>query len=182
MRYARRSIAALLPGIVLAACAHTAGDSSLREGLAPFSATRTQAIGIVANTKASLGADDINAVAAAYTSLQEKANAYAGFMIEAVTASSFDRTRNATYAGALAGAISAFDGALAGLGAKRAATVPAAWVTPFAQTLATRWDRYAGDVSRMSPQAKAELIAEIKRGTVWPNYEDIATEPVAVTR
>ncbi len=171
-------------GVVAAGCGHTASQSAqLHDGFAPFSSTRAQAVGLVANTKRFLGAADLNALAVAYTSLQEKANAYDGFMVEAVTTSSFDQARNNRYADDLSKAIAAFDKALAGLtAAHQSAAIPVAWVQPFAQTLAARWDQYRGAIATMSPETKADLIAQLKRETVWPNYEDIATEPVVGSR
>jgi hypothetical protein len=169
--------------LVVAGCAHNTSESAqLHDGLAPFSSTRTQAIGLVATTKPSLAAADLNTLATAYTSLEEKANAYAGFMIEAVTTSSFDQTRNAKYAGDFAKAISAFDKTFAGVKATHQTAIADAWVPSFAQTLATRWNQYSGVIAKMSPQTKADLITQLKRETVWPTYEDIATEQVVGTR
>lgn len=45
-----------------------------------------------------------------------------------------------------------------------------------AQTLQAHWNQYNGALAKMSPQRKADLIAQLKRDTVWPNYEDIAKE------
>ncbi len=176
-------ILAAMLGLVAAGCAHKASESAqLHDGFVPFSSTRTQAIGLVANTKRSLGAADVNTLAVAYTALQEKANAYASFMVEAVATSSFDQTRNAKYADDFAKAISAFNTAFAGLTATHRTAIAVAWVPPFAQTLATRWNQYSTVIAKMSPQMKADLITQLKRETVWPNYEDIATEPLVGSR
>ena len=170
-------------GLIVAGCANNANTSAqIHDGLAPFSSTRTQAVGLVAHTKRTLGAADLNTLAVAYTSLQEKANAYDGFMVEAVTTSSFDQARNAKYADDFAKAISAFDKALASLTSPGQTAIAVAWVQPFAQTLAARWNQYSGAIAKMTPQTKADLIAQLKRETVWPNYEDIATEPLVGTR
>jgi hypothetical protein len=163
-------------GILLGGCAHKAASTQIQEGLSPFSAARNQAIALVANTKHSLDAASLNTLAVNYTSLEEKANAYASFMVEAVNTSSFDPNRNAAYAANLTKAIVAFNKAFAALIATKQTTIASAWVPPFAQTLQAHWNQYHGSLAKMSPQTKADLIAELKRETVWPNYEDIATE------
>jgi len=168
--------------LVVVACSHTTSPSAqIKDGFAPFSATRNQTVGFVSTTKRSLGASDMNTLAVAYTSLQEKANAYAGFMVEAITTSSFDPARNAKYAGDLASAIASFDKTFTALSTAHQ-TIADTWVPSFAQSIQTRWDRYSGLIANMSPQTKADLIADIKRNTVWPNYEDIATESPVSSR
>jgi hypothetical protein len=179
-RNSRRLLVATMLSFVVTACSHAASPSSqVQAGFAPFSSTRNQAVGLVSNTKPSLGAADANTLAVAYTALQEKANAYAGFMVEAVRTSSFDPAKNTQYAADFETAIAAFDKTFAPLSATQQQTVAGTWVPSFAQSLAAHWDRYSDFIAKMSPQLKANLIAEIKRDTVWPNYENIATQPVA---
>jgi hypothetical protein len=173
------AVAALLT-LALAGCAHR--TAQVQDGFTPFSSLRNQAVALVASAKRTLDAADVNTLAVAYTNLEEKANAYAGFMVEAVTTSSFDSGRNAKYASDLAGAIAVFDKSFAALVTVRQPVVTAAWVPSFAQELASRWKQYGGLIAKMSPQQKASLIADLKRKTVWPNYEDIATEPLASTQ
>jgi hypothetical protein len=175
----RRWVVALLLGFTLAGCSHKSQSAQISSGVAPFSTTRNQAIGLVANTKRTLGAADVNTLAVAYTALQEKANAYASFMVEAVTTASFDPTRNQKYSSDLGKAIADFNKSYDTLEGIHQDVVGSAWLTPFAQTLQSRWNQYDGFIAKMSPQTKADLIADLKRETVWPNYEDIATEPVA---
>jgi hypothetical protein len=163
----------------VAGCSHKASSSQISNGIAPFSATRNQAIVLVASTKRSLGAEDANTLAVAYTALQEKANAYAGFMVEAVTTSSFDPSRNAKYASDLTKAIADFNKSYDSMEGSHNDVVAGKWVAPFANSLQGRWDQYSGLIAKMSPQTKADLITDLKRQTVWPNYEDIATEQVA---
>jgi hypothetical protein len=62
--------------------------------------------------------------------LEEKANAYASFIVEAVTTSSFDPNRNAAYAANLANAIAAFNKAFAALVATKQTMITGAWVPP----------------------------------------------------
>lgn len=175
----RRWVVAIIAAVALTGCSHKSASSQISSGLAPFSTTRNQAIGLVAHTKRTLGAADVNTLAVAYTDLQEKANAYAGFMIEAVTTSSFDSARNAKYSADLSKAIANFNKSYDSMEGAHQDVVGSKWIAPFAQSLQNRWDRYNAFIADMSPQTKADLIASLKRDTVWPNYEDIATEPVA---
>ena len=182
-QHSRRVLVAALLGFVLAGCSHNASPSAqVHSAFAPFSSTRNQVIGLVAGTKRLLGAQDVNTLAVAYTALQQKANAYAGFMAEAIATSSFDAARNARYAADLATAIAAFDKSFDGLTAVHRPALASAWVPSFAQGLQARWDSYNGLIAKMSPQMKADAIADLKRETVWPNYEDIATESVVGSR
>lgn len=172
--------AAMLFVTIVAGCTHKASASAqVSAGLQPFTWTRNQTVALIAHNKRTLAAADINTLTVAYTGLQEKANAYASFMVEAVTTSSFDPARNAQYASDFEKAIAAFDKAYNSINATRYQITNTAWVTSFAQNLQIRWNQYSTSVAQMSPQTKADLIAEVKRDTVWPNYENIATEPVA---
>lgn len=175
----RRWVVAIIVALAVIGCTHKSASSQISSGVAPFSTTRNQAIGLVAYTKRSLGAADVNTLAVAYTTLQEKANAYASFMVEAVTTSSFDPARNAKYASDLNKAIANFNKSYDTMEGSRNDVVTGKWVAPFADSLQNRWDQYSGIIAKMSPQQKADLIADLKRQTVWPNYEDIATEAVA---
>jgi hypothetical protein len=169
----------VLVALVVVACAHQASPSTqIQNGLSPFSSARNQAVALVGYTKRSLHAADVNTLAVAYTALEEKANAYASFMAEAVMTSSFDPNKNSQYATDLSKAIASFDQAFAPLAPTKQSTIAGAWVPGFAQSLQAHWDQYNGLLARMSPQTKADLLAQLKRDTVWPNYEDIATESV----
>jgi hypothetical protein len=177
-QHLRQLLVAATLSFVAAACSHNNSPSAqINAGFAPFSSTRTQTVGLVANTKRSLGPADVNTLAVAYTALEEKANAYAGFMMEAVRTSSFDPVKNAAYSADFARAIASFDTTMGTL-AKRQPSVANAWVPTFAQSLQARWNQYSGAIAQMTPQTKMDLMADLKRATVWPNYEDIATEPL----
>jgi hypothetical protein len=169
--------------LIAAGCSHkTTPAAQIDDGFSAFSATRNQAVNLVGSAKRSLDAADVNTLAVAYTALQEKANDYASFMVEAVTTSSFDPSRNAKYAGDFANAIGSFDKSFAALVTTHRTTIGAQWVPAFAQGLQSHWSRYGSVIAKMSAQQKTDLVAELKRVTVWPNYEDIATEPVVGTR
>lgn len=180
LRLIGATVAATLLITIAAGCTHkTSASTQISDGLAPFTWTRNQTVALVAHNKRALGAEDINTLSIAYTGLEEKANAYASFMVEAVTASSFDPARNAQYASDLEKAIASFDKAYDSVVATRFQVTNTAWVAPFAANLQTRWSQYGGAVAQMTPQMKAYLISDLKRDTVWPNFEDIATESVA---
>ncbi len=179
----RRLLVVIILSLGVAACSHTASPSAqVNSGFAPYSLTRNQAVGLVASTKQSLGAADLNTLDVAYTDLEEKANAYASFMVEAIATSSFDTAKNDKYSADLATGIAKFDKAFAPLSATHRQTVAGMWVPSFAQSLQAHWDQYNGAIAKMSPQTKAALIVDIKRDTVWPNYEDIATAPLGGSR
>lgn len=162
--------------LLVGGCAHKA--SQFQDGLVPYTYTRNQTVGLVSHAKRSLGPADINTLAVAYTALEEKGNAYASFMVEAVSATSFDDTRNQKYAGDFQTAINTFDKSYAALMAAHQTMIASAWVPSFAQSLQTSWNHYNGTIAKMPPQQKLDLVNTLKRDTVWPNYEDIATEPV----
>lgn len=173
--------AAVVLAALAAGCAHQNSSAQVNASFAPFSATRNQAVGLVANTKRSLGSADVNTLDVAYTALEEKANAYVDFMVEAVTTSSFDPAENARYAADFAKAIIAFDKAYSPLASTPQSTIADAWVPSFAQSLQAHWDQYSGQIAKMTPQMKAKLVAQLKQETVWPNFENVATEQQGVT-
>jgi hypothetical protein len=180
LRHVNATVAAMLFITIAAGCTHKASPSAqISQGLAPFTTSRNQTVALVAHNKHALGASDINTLSVAYSDLQEKANAYASFMVEAVTTSSFDPARNTQYASDFEKAIAKFDKAYDSVVATRFPIANTAWVTPFSQNLQARWSQYGTAVAQMTPQTKADLITELKRDTVWPNFEDIATESVA---
>lgn len=181
-RFRAPVVAALLVALV-AGCSHKqSAYSQISSGFSAFSWTRNQTVSLVGSTKRSLGASDVNTLSVAYTALEEKANAYASFMVEAVTTSSFDPARNTQYADDFAKAIANFDKVFDGLVVSRRAMIADAWVPTFAQNLQTQWNQYSGTIAKMSPQTKADLIADLKSHTVWPNFENISTENVVGSR
>jgi hypothetical protein len=173
---------ALLGGMVLGGCTHHVNPAQeLSATVAPFTDSRDQTIRLVASAKHSLGAADLNSLAVAYTPLEEKANAYAHFLVESVSATSFDADQNNRRATDLTVAINAFNKAFAGIsGSKPAApATPTAWVAPFAAKLTINWGKYDAAISGISSETKADLIKQLRNETLWPNYEDIATEALA---
>jgi hypothetical protein len=174
-----RSLGVLCIAALLSGCTHKADAAAqVKSALAPFTAGRDQAVALVAAQKQSLGAADLNTLEVLYTALEAKGNAYAGFIVEAATASSFDDGRNQRYADDLVRAIHAFNQGFAALSASKASALSDAWVAPFAASLHGKWSQYQPLVTRLSPQQNLDLIAKIKHDTVWPNFEDIATEKV----
>ncbi|MGB8909636.1 MAG: hypothetical protein WCC84_12905 [Candidatus Cybelea sp.] len=173
---------ALLGAIILSGCTHHANpDQELTAGIAPFTDSRDKIVRLVASAKHSLGAEDLNSLAVVYTPLEEKANAYAHFLVESVSSTSFDADQNNVRALELTEAISTFNKNFAKIASSKqaASATPSAWVAPFAAKVATDWGKYDAAMNAMSSPAKADLIKQLRNATLWPNYEDIATEPLA---
>lgn len=175
---------ALLAALGISACAnHRATSASpLSVDLAPFVQTRNQAIALVTSAKHSFDAQSINQLMLSYTDLEEKANAYAGFLVEAANVDSFDSAKNDAYAAQLRQSINAFNVSYATL-SKSAPTQPRVanawlqdgWVPSFARNAQAYWQRYRSTLAA-SPQTVAMVTNQIKSETVYPNFEDIATE------
>ncbi len=167
---------------IVSGCTHHADPvRELNSAVAPFTLARNQAVGLVTTAKHSLAASDLNTLAVAYASLEEKGNAYAGFLVETVTNTSFDANKNAEYAANLTQAIKAFNKSFASVSPpnQAGASVQSAWLPAFSDSVAAYWKRYNTAMTTLSPQTKADLIKQLKAETVWPNYENIATEPIA---
>lgn len=179
-----RAIAwALALGILCAGCGSGKTPSNqLNADLAPFSNTRAQAIAMVTHGKRTLDPQSINQLMVSYTELEEKSNAYAGFLTESATVDSFDPGKNDDYASAMRQAINAFNISYVSLESRSLAPnrtanmwLSAAWVPSFAQHAQAYWNQYHGLADSPKSVAMAE---QIKRQTVYPNFEDIATESV----
>jgi hypothetical protein len=174
--------AVLLGVLLLSGCAHHPSPAQeLSAGIAPFTDSRDQTIRVVVSSKHSLGAADLNSLAVAYTPLEERANAYAHFLVVSVNSASFSADQNKQCASDLTAAINAFNKAFTGIASSQqaASTVSSAWVAPFAATIAADWGEYGAAIGGMSSQAKADLTNQLRNKTLWPNYEDIATESLA---
>jgi hypothetical protein len=175
-----------LVALAIAGCMQKgAGTTTLGDKLAPFAQTRSQAIAMVTNAKRAFDAPSINQLMLVYTDLELKSNAYAGFLVESAKIGTFDTRKNDEYALGLRGAIDAFNVTYATL--QSASPTPPkttnstwlsdAWVAPFAQSVQAYWGRYH-DTLASSPQTVASVTQQIKSDTIYPNFEDIATERV----
>jgi hypothetical protein len=176
-----------LAALAIAGCAHdrVANTNELGGKLTPFMQTRSQAIAMVTNAKRTFDAQSINQLMLAYTDLELKSNSYAGFLVEAAKIGSFDASKNDDYAFQLRRAIGAFNVTYATL-SSASPTPPKtsdptwlsdAWVAPFAQSVQAYWERYH-NTRASSPQTVAYVTQQIKNDTIYPNFEDIATERV----
>jgi hypothetical protein len=174
------AVAASATMLIATGCTHKAAQ--FQDSLAPFTYTRNVSVGLVAHAKRSLGAADVNTLDVSYTALEEKGNAYASFMVEAVSATSFDESRNQKYADDFQAAIDVFNKSYATLMATQQRMIASAWVPSFSQSLQKAWNQYDGAIAKMAPQQKLDLVNTLKHDTVWPNYEDIATEPLPSSR
>jgi hypothetical protein len=167
---------------VTAGCAHRTNPSDeLQRQLAPFTQTRNQTVALVKTAKHSLGPLSLNRLQVSYSDLEIKANEYAGFLAESVNVNSFDADRNNQYSGKLKAAIDAFENSFETFDPTQvqAMNISSAWVPAFADSVKAYWTRYHTSLTTASPQAKAALIRQLKSDTVWPNFENIATEPVS---
>jgi hypothetical protein len=179
----RQALIALLAATALSACAHrTAPVRTLQAQLTPFEQTRTQAISLVTKAKRVLDPMSINQLEVAYTDLEVKANNYSGFIVESVDVGGLDAQKNATYAANLKKAIDGFNRSYNAL---RTSALPAqppvadlstVWVPSFADAVQGDWDRYRNTIASAPAKQKMAVTERIKRETVWPNFEDIATE------
>lgn len=160
---------------------HTDAVHELNSAVAPFTQSRDEAVQLVTSAKHLLGAADLNTLAVDYSALQDKGNAYAGFLTESVATASIDAGKNAEDATALAQAIKTFNKSFAAISpaSQAGASVKSAWIPAFSDSVMAYWKQYQNAVAGLSPQTKADLIKDIKAKTVWPNYENIATEPLS---
>jgi hypothetical protein len=160
---------------------HTDAVHELNSAVAPFTQSRDEAVQLVTNAKHVLGASDLNTLAVDYSALQDKGNAYAGFLTESVATTSMDAGKNAEDATALAQAIKTFNKSFAAISpaSLAGASVKSAWIPAFSDSVTAYWKQYQSALAGLSPQTKADLIKELKAKTVWPNYENIATEPLS---
>lgn len=178
----RIAVWGLLFAALVSGCSHrTDPAQELNSALAPFSQARDQAVYLVATAKHSLGASDLNTLAVSYATLEEQGNAYAGFFVEAVTDSSFDADRNAKYASNLTEAIKTFNKSLASVSppSQAGVSVQSAWIPAFSNSVTAYWKQYQAAIAGLSPQSRADLAKKLKARTVWPNYENIATESLS---
>ncbi|MGA8575770.1 MAG: hypothetical protein WB609_08850 [Candidatus Cybelea sp.] len=175
-------LGAFLGVLLLGACAHRTNPAQeLNSAVGPFTDSRDQTIKVVAQEKHSLGAADLNSLAVVYTPLEEKANAYAHFLVISVSSASFNADQNNQCASDLTAAIDTFNKAFAKIVSSKqtAPVVSSAWVAPFAANVASYWGKYGTGISGMSSQTRADVTNQLRNKTLWPNYEDIATEPLA---
>jgi hypothetical protein len=185
MNAAGRSAAVLglfVGALLVSACAHQADvERDTNSSVAPFTQTRNQTVALVTSAKHSLGASDMNQLAVTYGALEATANGYARFLVESARVTSFDAGRNAKYAASLTDAIAVFNHAFVALRTTRQgdATVPSAWIPVFAESLEPYWNRYHSTFAAASPQTRAAFIERLTSNTVWPNFEDIATESLS---
>ena len=170
--------------LLAAGCTHHVDPASeLHTQLEPFTHTRTQAIQLVTVSKQSLGAASVNELAVSYAALESKANGYAGFLSESATTSSLDASKNKEYATNLSTAIDSFNSSFATISPQQAqeSKLSNAWIPSFAGSVQGYWNRYHSALSAEPQDKKTALIQQLKTDTVWPNFEDIATEPTSPT-
>jgi hypothetical protein len=165
----------------LADCARqTSAGDSVAKGLMPFTTSRDQAIALVVAAKHSLGAEDLNTLALAYSDLQQKANAYSDFLVRSTGGTSFDASQNTAFALTLGKSIAAFNKTFATVSPQSmtGASVQGNWVGDFSTSIAAFWSQHQAQIVSLSPDTRTNLVKQMKTETVWPNYENIATETI----
>ena len=168
----------------LADCARqTSPGDAVAQGLMPFTASRNQAIALVVAAKHALGAEDLNTLALAYSDLQQKANAYSDFLVRSTGGTSFDANQNAAFALALGKSIATFNKTFATISPQSmtSASVQGNWVGDFSTSIAAFWSQHQAQIVSLSPETKTNLVKQMKTDTLWPNYENIATETIVRT-
>ena len=175
------SLALVLGATLVSGCAHHADSARVSSGVAPFTQTRNQAVALVTTAKRTLGASDVNQLAVAYGTLEATANGYAHFLVGSASVTSFDAAGNDKQATRLTESIRVFNRAFVGLRSTSQgdATVPSAWIPLFAQSVEPYWSRYHTAFAAASPEMKLALTKQLTSDTVWPNFEDIATESLS---
>ncbi len=180
---ARTATAALvIVAFVVAGCnRHVDPTQALHSQVAPFTQTRDHTVAMVTAAKHTLDPPSLNQLNVSYAALEAKGNEYAGFLVESVSIASFDAMRNDQDASSLKKAIDDFNASLGTISPKVAGTdrLSTAWVPDFASSVKTYWDRYHANVATATPQTRDALIKQLKSDTVWPNFEDIATQPLS---
>jgi hypothetical protein len=162
-------------------CARHDNGDNVSRGLAPFTSARAQTLELIVDAKHSLGAQDLNTLDLAYSDLQQKANAYASFLVRSAGATSFDTDQNTLCAENLRKAIIAFNKTFVTISPSNMtnASVRDAWVTDFSTSVNNFWNQNGARISSLPPDTKIALANEMRTDTLWPNYESIATEPIA---
>jgi hypothetical protein len=165
----------------LVSCARHDNNDNVSRGLAPFTSARAQTLELIVDAKHSLGAQDLNTLALAYSDLQQKANAYASFLVRSTGTTSFDTDQNTVCAENLRKAIVAFNKTFATISPSNMtnASVRDAWVTGFSTSVNEFWNQNGARISSLPPDTKVALANEMRTDTLWPNYENIATETIA---
>lgn len=179
------ALAFLIGAFFLSACTHHSDASQqLTSALSPFTQSRDETVALVTTAKHSLGSADLNTLAASYSALQGKANAYASFAADTVRAASFDPDKNSQEAAVLTDAITTFNTSFASISppAQQGQIVSSAWVSAFSGNVSAYWSKYHDALTTVSPQTKADLVKNIQKDMLWPNYENIATESIAPAR
>jgi hypothetical protein len=101
-----------------------------------------------------------------------------------VRVTSFDPDKNNQEAAALTGAIKSFNKSFSSISppSQTGQTVSSDWVPTFSGSVAAYWNKYHDVLTTMSPQMKADLVKGLQKQMVWPNYENIATEPISAPK
>ena len=180
-RRVRMRLAGVIVACLFAGCTHHPDAAQeMQSATAPFTQARDEATTLVTTSKQTMGPADTNALAVMYSALEEKGNAYAGFVIRVADENAFDAQKNDAHAADLTKAIASFNKSFASIrpASMNGAGVDGTWVPQFAASVASYWNRYQTALATLSPDQKAALIKQLKARMIYPQYENIATQPV----
>jgi hypothetical protein len=183
LRNLRRPLIAFLVGTLAltgAGCGQKA-VSEIMSDFAPLLHLRDEAGANVSAGRASLDSASLNQLGVCYGDLRGKSEQYTQFIAGIVQSSSFDSAQNQADARSLALAIASYNDCLLKLqkvAAAKSATpslslLDADWVPAFGREVDAYWNRDGSKVKLLSPDARANVVEQIKRETAWPDFATI---------
>jgi hypothetical protein len=164
----------------LTGCAHKSA-SDITGQLTPFNHARDQAVANTLAGKASLDSASLSQLNICYSDLRSKAGQYTDHIVGIVQSGSFDAVQNQADVQALSVSIASYNDCLLKL-QKAASSASAAppmltldtnWVPAFGRAVESYWARDETLVQSLSPDARANLIEQIKDKTSWPEFATI---------
>jgi hypothetical protein len=175
---------AFMMALLAGGCGHATHKVDVAQELhtrvSSFTQSRDRVMALVTESQRSLDPASLNQLTVSYAALQARGNGYAGFLVESVSVVSFDVDKNNIYAANLKSAIEAFNRSYLAINSGRpdAPKLSTVWIPMFADSVKKYWERYHNSIAAASPQVKANMLQQLKRDTVWPNFEDIAPQPL----
>jgi hypothetical protein len=158
--------------------------------LTPFTHARDQAVMNTAAGKTSLDPASLSQLNICYTDLRSKAGVYVNHIAGIVQTASFDSAQNNSDEHALEVSIASYNDCLLKLqkasGSATAAPLLSVldtnWVPVFGMAVQNYWVRDGALVQALSPDAKSQLIDQIKSRTAWPDFATIGGSTPAQSR
>jgi len=131
--------------------------------------------------KTSLDPASLSQLNICYTDLRSKAGVYVDHIVGVVQTATFDAAQNHADEQALEVSIASYNDCLLKLQKASGAATPAPmmsvldtnWVPAFGMAVQNYWVRDGALVQSLSPDAKSQLIDQIKSMTAWPEFATI---------